>query len=136
VDAILTAAATALATRVGGALADGGLKALDSLRKAVHQAFDRHPAYQKALASAEATPNDMQRIKALAKALSMAAAQDADLKTALETLTPQIVVHQTNQQATIAAHATATNGGVTVQNIFGSVGGNATVTGSSPGEVQ
>lgn len=135
-DEILTAAATALAARAGGALAESGLKALDALRNAVRRAFDHHPAYQKALAGAETAPDDTQRIKALAKALSMAAAQDADLRAALDTLTPQILVRQTSQHAAIVAHAEASNGGVTVQNIFGAVGGNATVTGPGPAETR
>jgi hypothetical protein len=131
-DEILMTAATALAARAGGALADGGIKALDALRHAVGRAFSRHPAYEKALANAEAEPGNPDRVQALARALGMAAAQDPAFKSALETFAPTVNIQNTTHNTALIARAEASSGGVTVQNVFGTVHGDATVT-NSPG---
>lgn len=126
-DEILMTAATTLATRTAGALADGGLKAIDTLRHAVARAFSRHPAYEKALANAETNPSDAARVQALARALGMAAAQDPALRSALEAFAPTLHIHNSRHETTLTAKAEASHGGVTVQNVFGTVHGNAIV---------
>lgn len=131
-DEILMAAATALATKMANAAADGGFKAL---HQAVHRAFSRHPSYQKALENAEAEPGNDQRVQALARALSMASAQDPAFKTALYALAPEINIQHTHH-TTVSAHAEASNGGVTVQNVFGAVYGNASIANPAASDEQ
>jgi rhamnose utilization protein RhaD (predicted bifunctional aldolase and dehydrogenase) len=134
VDEILMTVATALATRAAGALADEGRKALDTFRQAVGRAFSRHPSYEKALANAEAKPGDAERVQALARALGMAAAQDPAFRSALDAFAPTVNIQNTHHDTAVIAQAEASHGGVTVQNVFGTVHGNATVIGSPGAE--
>jgi hypothetical protein len=109
---ILTAIATALATRAAEGLAGGGGAAFEALTRLVRRAFHGRASAQAALADAEADPADETRIGSLQQELANAAAEDAVFETDLQAVWRDL-----------SPHLTAGYGGV-ANNVSGTIEGN------------
>lgn len=114
-EQFLTALATALAGKVAHGLSEAGRAAYQRLVRFVRGRFQADQAAEEALAAAEATPSDQERIDELRSALARLAADDPEFDAELRARWRELQPHLTAAAGGVINTITRELGGNVVQ---------------------